>query len=510
MKIIIPEKFKDKKNIVLLFAIIVVLLATFFFDKGLSVGLILLIILSGITFFVLNKLGFKNKRIYILFLIVLAIHLSFTLFMHYTNFQPFSSGMGDYLTYQKSAINFSNNFKRGNFSLEDITLASPGLYAGHYYPAIVGAVYALTLPEVVIGLMVNVWLVALTVVFVYLIILEIGAAEKKAFIVGLITAVYPSYLFNSGLLLKDPFEIFFTILSLLFLVKTVKKFSWLNFAVFYLATLCATHFRFYIGFALIATFILSWFLFSKINFKKRAIYGVIFIVILGFIPQVAAGQGYYGMSTIMSLANPRMVSFYRQSAYNPSSAYNNQVAITPISPVPASANPASTQPALTKSTPAGSSKTAAVAETPGAPIGLDSSFSAEDSPLGFIKSFIYILLGPLPWQIKNLRQALALFETIPWYLMLFFVVEGVIVCFKNRNRQAASLLIFSILLMVVIAVFDSNYGLIVRIRIPAFISLLCIASFGLNKSNIIYNYLEKIYAKVFGYWGSRIHRIQHS
>ena len=270
-------KFLTDKKIII--AILTVILLAYFFDKGLSAGLGLLLVLSAITFFILNKLGFKDKKIYLLFLIALTIHLGTTLFMHYADFQPFSGHFGDYLMYQKSAVEVSQFFKQGNFSIQNIVLKYPDFFAGHYYPVVVGAIYTLTLPAEIIGLMLNVWLVAFSIILVYLIILEIGGEAKNAFIIGIVVALYPSYIFNSGLLLKDTIEISFIFLGLLFLIKTIKRFTWYNFLVLYLALICATHFRFYMGYALIVAFLLSWFLFSKIDLKKRAIYGIIFVII---------------------------------------------------------------------------------------------------------------------------------------------------------------------------------------------------------------------------------------
>ena len=114
--------------------------------------------------------------------------------------------------------------------------------------------------------------------------------------------------------------------------------------------------------------------------------------------------------------------------------------------------------------------------------------------------------GRFPGKLKISRQSLALVETIPWYLLLFFVVDGTIVLYKKRIKEAVPLLIFSVLVLVVIAIFDTNFGLIVRIRIPAFISLLCIGAFGFNKNNIVYNYSKKIYEKIFSYGRSWIYR----
>jgi hypothetical protein len=475
----------DKKIMIAIFLLLAVILLAYFFDKGLSIGLGLILALSAITFFVLNKLGFKDKKIYLLFLIVLAIHLGTTLFMHYADFQPFSGHFGDYLMYQKSAAEVSQFFKQGNFSIQNIILKYPDFFIGHYYPVVVGAIYALTLPEEIIGLMLNVWLVALSVILVYLIILEIGGLAKNAFIVGLIIAVYPSYIFNSGLLLKDTLEISFIFLGLLFLIKTIKKVTWYNFLIFYLALICATHFRFYMGYALIVAFLLSWFLLSKIDLKRRVVYGVIFIIILGFIPQIAAGHKYYGIDIIERYFN--MIDYYRQTAYNLDywqKYYDKRNAAASHS---------------SADLPAASHSSVPIA-------GFDSTFQTRGGLLGYAESFVYALLGPFPWQIKYLRQSFALVETIPWYLLLFFVIDGIIISFRKRIKEAAPLLIYSTIVLVLITIFDNNYGLIVRIRIPVFISLLCIASFGFNENNVVYNYLNKIYGKILSYWRSRLYR----
>ena len=405
--------------------------------------------------------------------------------MHYADFQPFSGHNGDYSTYQKSAVEISQSFRQGIFSINDITLKYPDLYTAHYYPVIIGSLYALTMPEEIIGLLFNVWLVALAVIFAYLIILELGGTSKNAFIVGLIISLYPSYIFNTGLLLKDAIEICFTILGLLFLIKTIKKLTWLNFLVLYSAILCVTHFRFYIGYALIISFLISWFLISKISFKKRIIWGIIFVVLFGFIPEVAYNQGYYGINSVKTYLNKKTITFYRHTAYNP------------VANIPTIVNP------VLNSTVSNEKKPISV-------VGLDSSFVVEHGPIGYVKSFLYTVFGPLPWQIKNLRQLFALFETLPWYILLLFIFDGIVISYKKKIKEVAVLLIFSFIVLIVVAIFDNNYGLILRIRIPAFISLLCIGSFGFNNQNILYNYLEKIYEKIFSNRRSRIYRFKHS
>jgi len=464
-------KFNKKIKIVLILLPAVIFVSCFF-DKGLAVGLGLILVLSLAVFFILSKLGFKNKNLYVLFLTVVAMHLLITLFMHYANFQPFSGGTGDYIFYQHQARAIAERLSQGNFSLQGIALS-------HYYPVILGYIYALTLPEEIIGLMLNVWLVALSVIFVYLIVLEIGGSGKNAFLIGLIAAVYPSYVFNSGLLLKEAFQMCFVALGLLFLIKTIKKFTWYNFLILYLALIGSTHFRFYVGYALIGAFVLSWFLFADMNSKKRIICGILFIIVLGFIPQIAANQGYFGVNSFKMYLNSRMVTFFRQSAYNaayykiPILASSTSGKLTSVASTQLTISTASTPATDTSAVP---NSTTPVSAVPFSTVGFGSSFHTGNGLLGYAKSFIYVLLGPFPWQIKSLNQSFALFETIPWYFILFFIVNGIIICFKQHVREVAPLLIFSIMVMAVITIFEGNFGIITRIRMPAFISLLCVAS----------------------------------
>ncbi len=495
MNLSLLEKIKNKKITVIIAGFFLILLVIYFFDKGLATSLFLLFILSCLAFFILYRIGFKDKKIYLLFAIVLIIRLVTTLFMHYANFQPFSGG-GDDIMYQKSAVEASQCFKQGDFIIKDIVLKYPDFYTGHCFPVVIGALYALTLPELIIGLMLNVWLAAITVVFVYLIVLEIGGLEENAFRIGLIVALYPSYIFNAGLLLKDTIEICFAVLSLLFLIKVIKKFNWLNFFILYLVLICATNLRFYLGYALIGTFIISWFLLSKVDFKKRIKYGILFIIILGFIPQISTANGYYGINSFRAYINSEKVNFYRNVAYNPIYRLNLKALNLEIK-----------NGILINSTTGKIEKISNILNDSEITRGTGSSFSVGNGVIGYVESFTYVLIGPLPWQIKNLRQLLALMETFPWYLMIFFVVDGIIICYKKHIKEAFPLLIFSAMVLVVISVFTNNYGNITRIRIPAFVSLLCIASFGFNKNNLVYNYLEKKYEKISSYRWGRIHRV---
>ena len=442
-----------------------------FFDKVLAVGILFIAFLTVITFLILKRIGFKTKRIYILFLIALLIHLGAVLFLYYADFQPFSGGAGDYSGYNSLAQEISTRLHQGDFSLD-------GLSIGHYYPIIIGYIYALTLPEILIGQMFNAWLVALLVVFVYLIVLEIGGTEKGAFFAGLIVSVYPSLLFYGSLLLKDALVVLLCSIILLLILKLLKAFSWGKFLIFYIFLSALFHFRIYIGFAALLCFIISWFLFSNLKLRKRLLYVLIMIIVLGFIPQISTGQGYYGINFMKTYLHRKTITYFREllSAPNPK-----------ISPITESSvvydEPSTSEPSTSESF-----TSEHIDESVDKPIikrGVGSSVTVKtgfENPFTFVKnsliSFSYTLLGPFPWHLRYLRHLFIIPELILWYFSLFFIIKGIR---KPDKAHVFTLVIFSLLVFGALSVFLTNFGITTRIRIPAFISLLCLVPFGFKR-----------------------------
>jgi hypothetical protein len=453
--LLIKQMSSRKKLIgIILFAISIIAIA--FFDKVLVVGIVLISFLSLITFLILYKLGIKDKTIQLLFLIVVLIHIGAVLFIHYANFQPFGGGYGDYILYQQQAQEVAQRIAHGNFSLEGIVLR------GHYYSVILGYLYFLTLPEMLVGQLFGVWLAVISVILVYLIVLETGSSKKLAFWVGLITAIYPSYLLFGSLLLKDVFVIPLILFGLLLTLKLIKNFLWRNFVIFYITLGAVIHFRFYVGYALLFTFIPCWLLLGKLQLKKKIVYGMIIILLLGFLPQFF-GYGYYGFKTIKDYLAPEKINFYREIAYTPPTLLPVDVEETPknfFSKLSFKAFPN---------------------------LGKVSDESGSSSSIKVntkIESLACVLLGPFPWQIQNYRQLFVFLEIIPWYLLLFFITKGIFVTLR-RKRIALPLLVFSVLSLGVLALFITNFGIITRIRIPSFIALLCLIPLAFDKTKIL-------------------------
>jgi len=437
-----------------------------FFDKTLAIGFIFISFLSVLTFLAINKNKEQAKILGLLFLIAFLIHIAAVLFIYYAHFQPFSGGGGDYNFYQQQAQEIAGRVQQGNFSLQEIG-------AGHYYPVIVGYIYAFTIPEMLIGQIFNAWLVALSVVFVYLIVQEIGGSEKQGFIAGLIVSIYPSLLFYGSLLLKDALVVLLCLIGLLLMLKLIQRFSWSKFLIFYIVLGCSIHVRFYVGFAFLLCFILCWLLFSNLKLKKRLVYALLIIFVLGFLPGITASQGYYGRKFLKSYLNPGTITYYREVVYAPpeekAQAQKPQVLEEQVLEEQVLEEQVSEE-----------------VEQPLKATGQDSSVIVKtgfENPFTFLKnsaiSFSYSLFGPFPWQMTRLKHLFVLPEMIAWYFLFFFAIKGAISSIR-RYRVILPLVIFSLTLLCVLAFFINNFGIITRIRIPAFISLLCLTPFGFN------------------------------
>jgi hypothetical protein len=108
-----------------------------------------------------------------------------------------------------------------------------------------------------------------------------------------------------------------------------------------------------------------------------------------------------------------------------------------------------------------------------------------DDPVLFARNSLvsasFVSLGPFPWHLSQSRHLFILAETIPWMIAVFFIVKGVI----RERRQwylFAPIVIFSLAVFAALALFVDNFGVYTRIRIPAFVALLCLLPLAFQKS----------------------------
>jgi hypothetical protein len=483
-------KFFIKK---LYFGSVILLIAGFlsiyFFDRALFLGLLMVVLLSALTFFIFYKLKLANKDLYLLFSIVLSIHLAMALIIYYANFQPF--GGGDFILYQQIAEQVSERIHQGIFSLDGINYL-------HYYPVLIGIIYSFTMPKMIIGQLLSVWLAAFSVLLIYLITIEIGGSKKTAFLVGLMAAAYPSYIYFGSLMLKDTVVMPLVLLGILVSIKMLKNFSALKFLAFFVILTCTIHLRFYVGFALMFSFIICWFLISNLKMTERAVYGLAFVFLLGTSPQIL-GYGYYGSTPLIGYLNKETITAYREVVYAPA-------------PEPAKEDPAKVVVVAVneQNSPTSPSDTDKLHEESETLSGVGSSFVVKagfESPFSFVKnyleSFINAFLGPFPWQLRYKRHLFFLLETIPWYFFLCIVLLGAYKSIMKHGflemlysrRFILPLLLFAAMAIGALSLFINNFGIIVRIRMPVLILFFSLII--LNES--AEGMLSKIFEKIFHY-----------
>ncbi len=482
-------------DLILFFAFLFCVIS--FFDKALAVGLLALAFLAMVTVFAMRYAGMEDEKIYTVFFLALAVHLAAVLVIYYGQFKPFGGG-ADYEGYNQIAIELARRFSQWNFSLA-------GLYTDHFFPVLIGIIYLFTLPGMIVGQLFTVWLAAISIALVYRMVLEIGGTAKAALFAVAVSIFYPSYLYFGSVLLKDTVVIPLVLLGVLLIISMVKRFSWLVFLLFFTVLTGLINLRFYVGYALLLSCLVSWPILSTFALKKRMAYWALMIVLLG-LPSYLVGNGYYGSDSFSTFLNPKSITYYREIVYGANSPLNPKpVAVTPVVTPPPNPKPVAKKPP-------GSVPSAIQPAAEPVPVDTGSTFVLETGfnkgIFTFLKnsflSFIYSLLGPFPWQFTHARQVVGLAETIPWYILLVvcfcsgyrFIKKKGWGEFFRLHRFSLPLLFFAVLGLGALALFINNYGIIARIRIPMFLCFVCVMF-------LTFNHEENL----FTYWRGRIYRL---
>ncbi len=474
----VVKNLRRHKEYVLLGAVVFFVLVGLV-DKTLMVALFVLGVLAAGTLGILTVAQPRVQKCRTLFLISVLIFMVASISIHYLHFYPFGGGEGDQRSYHAAALDISKDFRAGDFSLTHIKARLiANAVEQHWYPALVGALYAFTLPDLLVGKMLSVWFAALSVVLVFLLALELGASERLSFRVGLIASIFPSYVYYGSLLLRESMVALLVLLCILLMVKIVKRFAWEMFAMFYVFLGIAISLRFYVGLVILYSFVGCVLCFLHFKWRKKLLYGIIIVLLLGILPQLM-GRGFFGVSEVRSYLVPRQILAYRE--------------YTDVPPIqkPSQASPSSSQssqplaggfiksilgqqifkslPDILKNT---SLPLVPHQEEVGSTIKTETKL---DRPFVFLKnyftSFLYVLVGPFPWDIRYVRQLFVLLEVIPWWIVFFLIVRG-IVKHRTEYRRLLPIVLVSLGIIAALALLINNYGTYMRIRIPAILALL--------------------------------------
>lgn len=394
-------------------------------------GLTFLLALVPVVICVWIILKDKTDRTFLLRVFALAISLrwALALIINWKGLQPFFGP--DAETFDEVGMSIANSWKGL------IPYGSPWLtgYTGHgrsgwgmfYY---VGSVYYLVDRDQLLVQLINCALGAASCIAVYKVAQLLYPEERVARTAAFLTAVSPSMILWSSQMMKDGPIVLSLSLCALYTLKLQAKFGIKNLLFLLISLFCLFSLRNYAFYIMFAAVALALLLTGKRFTPMRFIQGGVVVIIIG------GALAYLGAGNVpKDTFNLKKIQAGREwSAKVANSGFGGDVDIT------------DPQAALTF-----------------LPIGL-----------------VYVLFAPFPWMIANVRQLITLPELIAWWLLVPMVVKGFWYAVRHRLKESFAIVIFTVGLTLVYALYQSNVGTAYRHRAQLYVFFFIFISIGLD------------------------------
>lgn len=349
----------------------------------------------------------------------------------YEGFYPFASGHDDRFYWSVATHLFEHNEQ----------LESPNAY-----PYLLGILFRIAGPDLLISKLLNAFFGALTVYVAVLLALEVSLGTRvprfslrhPANLTGVVLAVFPSHVFYSTQLLKDPILVFLGTVTLYSSIRLIARGK--GFTVYLLATGGLLALRPYA--AIVAILSLLCFIVWRVRWASlgRKWTLVVVAVLVGAVAPYAVGLGPFALRYIVPLLDPEWLAQFRSEVYS----------------------------------------------TGGSSLGVKLDLRDPGGfILGYAYSFITALLGPLPWQVHSATALLALPEAVVFWVFVVPLVAGMRDLILRRSQVEARhfLLFFGIALTAAVALFSDNVGANTRLRMLSWISLVVFGSTQLGRKS---------------------------
>jgi 4-amino-4-deoxy-L-arabinose transferase-like glycosyltransferase len=258
---------------------------------------------------------------------------------------------------------------------------------------------------------------SLIAVLIFFTTYSIFRNTRAAKIAALLTAFSPAMIIWSSQIMKDGFVTFFVVLTIYFLLKLQKKFSWFYLAFLLFALFGIFSIRFYI-FYFAALACIGSFVFGSERILANNIRWLVIMTVL------LIGMSYAG---VLSIGTEQLEKLSDLESLQ----YSREV--------------------LARGASSGFSENTDITTTTGAVTAL---------PIGFL----YLMLAPFPWHFGSLRASLPLPEMLIWWALIPSLIVGFIYTVRNRFQQATPVLLFTITLTIAYSLFQTNVGTAYRQR----------------------------------------------
>jgi len=303
------------------------------------------------------------------------------------------------------------------FAVQEYFRGNP-VYVSNSYPLVLIALFFLTGPNLVLGKLLNVLAGALTVYLGVRLVQTLterhsaAAQDRAAHRAGALLTFYPSLLFYSTQLVRDAILVLLGLWGLYLGIHFLRRPDPLTAGLLALAGSGLYLFRFYAAAALA----LSLFLFT-LRARRQ---WFIPTAVLGVLALFMVSRGAFGTGIIGQYFNLNRITSFRAESYS----------------------------------------------IGGSAAGIRIDFS---NPLTFLATYSYsfatAMFGPFPWQVKSLVQLIALPEAIGMWILFPLWLRGVVRLVRERWDEGALLLIFSLIMIGIIALFSDNIGANTRLRL---------------------------------------------
>ncbi len=376
-----------------------------------------------------------------LFFITFFVHLVFIFLLNYGIIKVPNSG-NDYMDYHNHAVNIANLLHSGTYTLGAV-------YSSHWYPFFVGVLYFLFYPSIILGTSINAIFISFSAVFMFKIISLINKNinKKTIFWISLLTMnISASLLYVSSFLFKDAAILFLVLAGTYVGLKTLqdKRLDWLCFFIFLLIFILLFYLRFFIAYGILIGFLFYWFTNGDFSFKKKIINNIIILFIFS--------------TTIFFVNNIDISNSFKKTK-------DDSFNITKIFDLKFIANMRYLYFKGGEST-----TNINVVEEDSLSGGYHFSF------LGITKSTINTILGPFPWQLSFKKYIYIFPDVFIWILTLILASVGIL---KTKIKIIIFPLISGLFIIAGLVMGSDNLGALLRYRLPLFVILAVMASFGL-------------------------------
>lgn len=370
-----------------------------------------------------NYLRFESKLV-IVFILALGLRLGFLIFFHYLSLYR---GMGGFYPLQSDSDDvyyFSEASYMSSLSFLEI-LRYPVLAPG--FAKLIAFVFKLFGNSLLIGKVFNAFLGAVTVCLVYRMAKTLN--PKNAFLIASLCAFYPAFLFYSTQLLKDMLFCLIFLLAVYLALLVFRSEKSLHVYIFlFLFFMCVTYLYFIRNYAAVLL-AFSFFLSLLILDFRKFIYSLPFWIAGALVIFVGFPSFVDNVSTV--IRDPERIAAIRAVGYSHG----------------------------------------------GSAYGIRFGKDMITNLYGYFLSFLYLLVGPLPWHVRSLTHLLALPESFLLMILGVPVLLGFGDAILNRKRENLFLLLTAFLYLAFVASFSDNAGANTRLRMVGVILVLIVSRF---------------------------------